>query len=171
MDIKTYRKAKKLSQEELAKRIGVSRNAIARYESGEMTPKTDKLILLSKVLEHDFFEDVVSDQLDTPVRFSDSRSFKGLQEKLNTAFRDALIFQHTHYFKDSFEYMGIEAEYETSDYDRYWTFKVGDAVSEPINEKEIESLFDRFFAHMKIDLEAFIKEHDNNVREAEEEKK
>lgn len=171
MDIKTYRKAKKLSQEELGKRIGVSRNAIARYENGEMTPKTDKLILLSKVLEHDFFEDVVSNQLDKKVSFSEQRTITGIKEKLDNAVRDSLLFPHSMLFSSCFEQMGIEASYETSDYNRYWTFKIDDAVSEPINEKEVETLFSRFFEHMKIDFEAFIKEHDNNVRETEEETK
>ena len=41
------RKAKAISQEELAERLGVSRQAISKWESGQSTPDVDKIILLS----------------------------------------------------------------------------------------------------------------------------
>lgn len=169
--IKKYRKEAHLTQTELGKRLGVGLSTIARYESGEIKPTTKRLKQLSLELEHDFFADVVNSMEESISE--DVKSNKHTLKKidLDKLLRESLLFPHTNYFRDSFEYLGIEAEYETSDYNRYWTFKTGDAVSEPINEKEIESLFDRFFAHMKIDFEAFIKEHDNNVRETEEEKK
>lgn len=42
-----YRKANGLSQEELAEKIGVSRQAVSKWERGESSPDTDNLITLA----------------------------------------------------------------------------------------------------------------------------
>ena len=44
-----YRKKANLSQEELAEKIGVSRQAVSKWERGEASPDTDNLIALSEV--------------------------------------------------------------------------------------------------------------------------
>ena len=46
-----YRKEKGLSQEELGNKIGVSRQAVSKWESGEITPDFNNLVLLCKVLD------------------------------------------------------------------------------------------------------------------------
>ena len=43
------RKDRALSQEELAERVGVSRQAVAKWESGESVPELDKLVLVGKL--------------------------------------------------------------------------------------------------------------------------
>lgn len=55
--ISSIRKSKGMSQEELADKMGVSRQAISKWESGQSYPDMEKLILLS-----DFFE-VTTDYL------------------------------------------------------------------------------------------------------------
>lgn len=45
--IKTAREAAGLSQEKLAEKIGVSRNAVAKWENGNSMPQIDKLASLS----------------------------------------------------------------------------------------------------------------------------
>ena len=44
-----YRKKMGLSQEELAEQIGVSRQAVSKWERAEASPDTDNLIELSKI--------------------------------------------------------------------------------------------------------------------------
>ena len=55
--IQYLRKSKGISQEELADKVGVSRQAVSKWESGQSTPDIEKVILLS-----DFF-DVTTDYL------------------------------------------------------------------------------------------------------------
>ena len=43
-----YRKAAKLSQEELAARVGVSRQRVSKWELGDATPEVDKLLALAR---------------------------------------------------------------------------------------------------------------------------
>ena len=49
--IQNLRKIKGISQEELADKIGVSRQAVSKWESNQSTPDIDKIIMLS-----DYFE-------------------------------------------------------------------------------------------------------------------
>ncbi len=42
--INYYRKRSKLSQEELAERVGVSRQAVSKWELGDATPEVEKLL-------------------------------------------------------------------------------------------------------------------------------
>ena len=55
--IQHLRKTKGISQEELADKVGVSRQAVSKWESEQSTPDIEKVILLS-----DFF-DVTTDYL------------------------------------------------------------------------------------------------------------
>ena len=47
--IRELREANNLTQEELAKKVAVSRTAVTKWETGECMPKTDKLIALATV--------------------------------------------------------------------------------------------------------------------------
>lgn len=49
--IRTYRRRQDLSQEALAERMGVSRQAVTKWETGKARPSTEKLLRLSQVLE------------------------------------------------------------------------------------------------------------------------
>ena len=58
--IQYYRKKNKLSQEELAARVGVSRQAVSKWELGDATPEVDKLVALARVFG------VTTDELLSP---------------------------------------------------------------------------------------------------------
>lgn len=48
-NISQLRKALGLSQEQLAEQVGVSRQSISKWETGQSTPELDKLIQLSRI--------------------------------------------------------------------------------------------------------------------------
>ncbi|WP_148138318.1 helix-turn-helix domain-containing protein, partial [Olsenella sp. HMSC062G07] len=50
-NIKAFRKAKGLSQEELAIRLNVVRQTVSKWEQGRSVPDADMLIALSETLE------------------------------------------------------------------------------------------------------------------------
>ena len=49
--IQSLRKAKGMSQEELADRVGVSRQAVSKWESEQATPDLDKVVIMSEIFE------------------------------------------------------------------------------------------------------------------------
>lgn len=49
--IQNLRKAKGISQEQLADALGVSRQAVSKWESEQATPDIDKIILMSEYFE------------------------------------------------------------------------------------------------------------------------
>ncbi|MNM59057.1 HTH-type transcriptional regulator Xre [compost metagenome] len=49
--LQNYRKQKGMSQENLAEAIGVSRQAVSKWESGQSYPETDKLIALCELFQ------------------------------------------------------------------------------------------------------------------------
>ena len=83
--IQTLRKSKGISQEELADKIGVSRQAVSKWESEQSSPDIEKIILLS-----DYF-DVTTDYLlkgiepiaDDSKKEADARIFSIVGTALN----------------------------------------------------------------------------------------
>lgn len=49
--IRELRQKKQLTQEELARLLGVDRSSVAKWETGSNSPRMDKLLLLAKFLE------------------------------------------------------------------------------------------------------------------------
>ena len=47
--IRTYRQMQGLSQDELAEKLNVSRQAVSRWENGSSDPSTSNLIALAKI--------------------------------------------------------------------------------------------------------------------------
>ena len=47
--IREYRKQRKWTQDELAKRLGVERSAVAKWESGKSQPQAARLVALAEV--------------------------------------------------------------------------------------------------------------------------
>ena len=49
-NIRKYRKERKLKQSELSLLIGVTRTAVTKWESGEVNPRTDRLLKIADAL-------------------------------------------------------------------------------------------------------------------------
>ena len=76
-NIKTLRKSKGLSQEELAIKLNVVRQTISKWENGLSVPDSDMLISISDVLETP-----VSTLLGETVAESEADDLKAISEKL-----------------------------------------------------------------------------------------
>lgn len=76
-NIKTIRKSKGLSQEELAVKLNVVRQTVSKWENGLSVPDSDMLIALSEVLETP-----VSTLLGETVAASKADDLKVISEKL-----------------------------------------------------------------------------------------
>ncbi len=63
--IYTLRRAKGLSQEQLAEKIGVSRQAVSKWETGASVPELEKLLALSECFGVSVSE-LVSDEAEAP---------------------------------------------------------------------------------------------------------
>lgn len=50
IDFKNFRKEASLSQQEIADKLGVSQQCVAKWESGESLPRADKLPQLAEIL-------------------------------------------------------------------------------------------------------------------------
>ena len=92
--IKDYRKSFGLSQEELAKKIGVGKTTISNYEVGIRSPKKPQLIKLSEVFDvaiDDFFPQTDSTRINVSSTLSEINKISSQLEEprqkivLNTA--------------------------------------------------------------------------------------
>lgn len=66
--IQKYRKQKKLTQEQLAEKIGLSPNHLSRIEAGKHNPYFENIMLAAKELDvpiDAFLEDVEDNQINT----------------------------------------------------------------------------------------------------------
>ena len=75
--IKYYRKSQNLSQENLAEKVGVSRQAVTKWESNKSSPSTENLIIIGEVLDVSI-KDLTS---DTPVSKKNKRNKIGMKDK------------------------------------------------------------------------------------------
>ncbi len=83
--IQGLRKSKGISQEELADIIGVSRQAVSKWESGQSSPDIEKMILLSNYFEvtTDYLLKGIELTADTPKPKTDARIFSAVGTVFN----------------------------------------------------------------------------------------
>lgn len=83
--IQTLRKAKGVSQEELANRIGVSRQAVSKWESEQSLPDIEKIILLSEYFNvtTDYLLKGIEPKQDVPDKKQDARIFSAIGTAFN----------------------------------------------------------------------------------------
>ena len=71
--IQRLRKMKGISQEELAEKMGVSRQAVSKWESEQSIPDLDKIIVMSEYFE--VTTDYILKGVETPSQKRDNKSF------------------------------------------------------------------------------------------------
>ena len=73
--IQYLRKTKGLSQEELADKMGVSRQAVSKWESEQSTPDIEKIIMMSEIFE--VTTDYILKGIE-PVNMTDKKTMQSL---------------------------------------------------------------------------------------------
>lgn len=94
-NIKTIRKSKGLSQQELAVKLNVVRQTVSKWEQGLSVPDSDLLIALSEALETPVStllgENVIESEVDTVNALSEKLEIINLQFARKTAMRRAFL--------------------------------------------------------------------------------
>lgn len=88
-NLKKLRKLKKISQEELAERVGVSRQSVSKWETGDAYPEMNNILELCKIF-HCHINDLVNDSiidvdsLDEEVKMSVVKFKSAKQKQIKT---------------------------------------------------------------------------------------
>ena len=72
-NLRKLRQGKRLTQEYVAERLGVSAKAVSRWEKGDSTPDMEKLIAISDMFEISL-DELVMDKVPTQIGESSSKS-------------------------------------------------------------------------------------------------
>ncbi len=146
--IKTTRKAKRMTQADLAKAIGVDRSTIAKYESGVAEPSIETIGKISNKLERDLLS-----ALGEINEFLSSRENAFINLDAN---KDAI--HHTLVRICMSLDLGIGTYGEIDDVDGYSDFyKAGD--DEPcarISHADILAFYDRLIEHGSIEFKVLV---------------
>lgn len=106
-----YRKVNGYSQEELAEKIGVSRQAISKWERGESSPDTDNLIALARLYGITIDELINGTEKVQPSQVTDEKDESTKNQNKGVNFKNGI---HVHNGKDDvhIDFTGIHIETE-----------------------------------------------------------
>lgn len=94
--ILSCRKKAGLSQEALAQELGISRQAVSRWETGEAVPDTEKIIQLSRLFEvttdYLLLDEVEEPQTEAPAEKMQTDALKEKRRGLRVFFEKLLLF-------------------------------------------------------------------------------
>lgn len=117
--IKDYRKSFGLSQEELAKKIGVGKTTISNYEVGIRSPKKPQMIKLSEVFDiaiDDFFPQTDSTRINLSTTLSEINKISSqLEESRQKIVLDTASSQLEEQKKENAKVVSIKNEQEKFD--------------------------------------------------------
>ena len=142
--IREVRKSQKMSQEDLASRLGISRPTLIKYEKGLAEPSFDLVDMAGMVLNYDFIEDMPRTEADDLMWKYDF--LKILFAKMGFTFEER--------FKPN---TIISSEAEAPAFLCYIHIFNKDHHYE-IEEDKFISMFNLCIEHMKLDINAFLKE-------------
>lgn len=84
-NLKEIRKRNSLSQEQLAEKLGVSRQAVSKWESGQSYPEMDKMLLICKMFNYNIDELMNRNIIDIDEN-NQSKTNRGLTNKVINMF-------------------------------------------------------------------------------------
>lgn len=130
MGIREIRRAKDITQRELAKAVGVTETVISRYENGVITPSPKRLKKIAEYLEVPVFE--LQDKQETGSEYSIDASAIALYMK-HLLYKNDLLVEYDKYAENEFdatkrilhyangicELCGKEAPFRTNDGEPY----------------------------------------------------
>lgn len=92
--LQKLRKEHKLSQEQLADQLDVSRQAVSKWESGQTYPEMDKLLSLCKIFQCSL-DDLTNDDIKEISKHEKNQSTisNGIQEVLDVLSRSVVLFE------------------------------------------------------------------------------
>lgn len=119
--IQILRKNKNYSQEELAEKCGVSRQAISKWEAGTTLPETEKLIALSNLFNISV-DVLIKDELELDCKTFNTTCHKTVNSSNNNYYEGLLIKESIsdENILDLLNVNKIEL-WKTEGYPKYWT--------------------------------------------------
>lgn len=119
--IQILRKNKNYSQEELAEKCGVSRQAISKWEAGTTLPETEKLIALSNLFNVSV-DVLIKDELELDCKTFNTTCHKTVNSSNNNYYEGLLIKESIsdENILDLLNVNKIEL-WKTEGYPKYWT--------------------------------------------------
>ena len=153
------RKARNMSQEELAEQLGVSRQAVSRWEVGTALPDASNILQLSKLfgVSADYLlNDDYKGEAPTPIKSKSVNSIAGTFVKKIIALCVAgfgFIGNFVIYVFSRFVEVSVPSRYYNSETESYW-YTWGDGYSYRyfIEEYNLELLTVMFFAMLTVGL-------------------
>ena len=157
--IVSLRKARNMSQEELAERLGVSRQAVSRWEVGSALPDASNILQLSKLfgVSADYLlNDDYEGESPAPIKSKSVSSIAGTFVKKIIALCVAgfgFIGNFMIYVFSRFVEVSVPSRYYNSETESYW-YTWGDGYSYRyfIEEYNLELLTVMFFAMLTVGL-------------------
>ena len=91
-NLKTFRKSKKISQEQLGELVGVSRQSVSKWETGEAYPEMNNILMLCRIFKckiNDLINDKTADieSFDEEVKMNVVKLEKEKQQKMKSLSR------------------------------------------------------------------------------------
>ena len=80
-NLRNLRKSKKISQEKLAEKVGVSRQSVSKWETGEAYPEMNNILVLCSIF-HCNINDLVNENLRLTAENEEIRKLNDLESKI-----------------------------------------------------------------------------------------
>lgn len=132
--IKELRKEKGLTQEQLAKMIGINPVTLSRYETGDRNPKLDKLLIMSRIFEA---------QVDYILGNTDERTYE-FRSPTDTKTTSFAVFVESDEYKDLY----FECKKQQIDYLKKEHSYLNDAsienIAQNLARKDIEIFWEKY---------------------------